>query len=185
MTNYKIFIDDTDLLRRFIKYSRIYGAVFMILGAVGMIFPALLSAGTAILMGWLLLIAGMLSGVQTWQFNRREWYGWLKTAIYLLTGFFIILNPLPGIIALGMLFALYFLIDGAAGIALALMAKPEPFWWIALINGVLSAVIGVYFFLAIADPLKMVWLVGIFVGINLFFNGVMLWSISRAAGRHS
>jgi len=154
MLDFKIFSNRPEMLEKFSRYAKIYGVVFLILGLVGIFFPGLLSITTAIFFGWLLLFGGFMVGVQTWQFNRREWYGWLKTAIYLLTGFFIILNPLPGIIALGMLFALYFLIDGAAGIALALMAKPEPFWWIALINGVLSAVIGVYFFLAMQIPSK-------------------------------
>ena len=53
----------------------------------------------------------------------------------------------------------------------------------ALLNGLLSLGLGIFFFLAIGNPLQTLWLVGILVGISLFFDGIMLLSLSSAAKR--
>ncbi|HFC03310.1 MAG TPA: hypothetical protein ENJ74_00425, partial [Nitratifractor salsuginis] len=59
--------------------------------------------------------------------------------------------------------------------------RPAANWWIALLNGILSLALGLIFFMAIGDPLKTLWTVGLLVGISLFFDGVMLLGLSSAA----
>jgi len=181
MLDFKQFIGNTQELEKFSKYTKIYGVIFILLGLVGIFFPGLMSITTAIFFGWLLLFSGFLVGMQTWQVNKKDWLGWLKFLLFIVTGALLIVNPLPGVIALGIIFSAYFFVDAFTNFMLAMKLRPASNWWIALLNSVLSLALGIIFFTAIGNPLKTLWLVGLLVGISLFFDGVMLLSLSSAA----
>ena len=181
MLNYSVFVNNKDLTDKFAKYSKIYGIIFMALGALGMLFPNIMSLSTAYFIGWLMLFSSIITAMQTWQVNKKDWLGWIKALLFLIVAILILVNPLSGVIALGILFTAYFFVDSAINFSLAFSLKPASGWWIALLNAILSFAIGLYFFYAIADPIKTLWLVGLFVGISLFFDGVMLLTLASAA----
>ena len=179
MVNYTLFSNDPEMIERFGKYSKITGVIFLIIGLVGIFWPVLMSVTTAIFVGWLFVFSGIMIGWHTWKTNPKDWLGWFKTVIFFLTGLFIVIHPFPGIAALGLLFAIYFLLDTFASTALAFTMRPEKHWWIALLNGILSLAIAIFFL--IGWPFSSLWLVGLLVGISLFFDGILLLSLSGAA----
>ncbi len=181
MINYKLFLNNKDITDKFAQTSKIYGILFIILGMLGMFFPGIMSLTSAVFVGWLLLFSGVFSAVQTWQVNKKDWLGWLKSLLYIVVAILIVLNPLSGVVALAIIFTAYFFVDSVLNLTLALNLRPNSGWWIVLLNAILSFAIGVYFFLAIGNPLKTIWLVGMFVGISLFFDGVMLLTLANAA----
>ncbi len=182
MVNYSLFIDNKEMLERFSKYSKITGVIFLILGLVGIFWPGLMSLATAIFVGWLLLFSGFVIAFHTWQTNKKDWLGWLKTVIFIVTGGLIVINPFPGIAALGIIFAIYFLMDAFASTALAFQMKPQPMWWLSLLNGILSLAIAIFFM--IGWPFSSLWMVGLLVGISLFFDGILLLSLGSAAKKN-
>ncbi len=179
MVRYSVLLGSGELLEKFSKYSKIYGVVFLILGLVGIFFPAVMSLSTALFYGWLLILASFAIGLHTWQTNKKDWLGWLKSMVLLMVGILIILNPMVGVAALGILFAVYFLMDAFASMALALEIKPSKGWWLSSLNGVLSLVIGIY--LIVSWPVSSLFLIGIFVGVSLFFDGILLLSMGSTA----
>ncbi len=181
MMNYKLFVNNKDITEKFAKSSKLYGILFIILGLLGMFFPAIMSLSSAIFVGWLLLLSGIFTAVQTWQVNKKDWLSWLKALMYIVVSILIILNPLSGVIALAIIFTAYFFIDSALNLVLAFNLKGQSGMWIVLLNAILSFAIGVYFFLALGNPVKTLWLVGMLVGISLFFDGVMLLTLANAA----
>ncbi len=180
MMNYKLFINNKDITEKFAKTSKLYGILFIILGLVGMFFPGIMSLSSAVFLGWLLLFSGVFTAVQTWQVNKKDWISWLKSLLYIVVSILIVLNPLSGIVALAIIFTAYFFVDSGLNLALAFSLRPNDGWWIVLLNAVLSLAIGIFFLLAISEPLKTIWLVGMFVGISLFFDGVMLLTLASA-----
>jgi len=86
---------------------------------------------------------------------------------------------MPGVAALGMLFAIYFAMDAFASFALAFSSKGVSGWWIILFNGIVSAVLSLLFILD--WPFGSLFYVGLFVGISLFIDGIVLLSMSNAA----
>ena len=174
MVNLKVFIDNEELREKFSKYGKIYGVVFIILGLAGIIFPEIMSLSTAMFFGWLLLFSAFFIGTQAWQFHRKDYMAWLKAVLFTITGGLLIVNPFPGVIALGIIFTAYFFIDSFFNISLAFRIKPQNGWILALVNGILSLILGIIFFEAIDEPAKTFWLVGMLVGISLFFDGIML-----------
>ncbi len=184
MLNYKMFANDKDITDKFAKYSNIFGVLFIILGALGIVFPNIMSLTSALFIGWLMLFAGIFIAIQTWQINKKDWLGWLKALLYLIVGALVIINPISGVIALGILFTIYFFIDSIINFSLAFSIKPEGVWWIVLLNAILSLALGIFFIYAIPNPIKTMWLVGIFVGISLLFDGIMLLSLGNASKKN-
>ncbi len=179
MVRFSVFSNDKELLNKFSKYSTIYGVIFVITGLLGVIWPGIMSLTTAIFYGWLLLFSSIIIGMHTWQTNRSDWLGWLKAFILLLTGAFVIFNPVAGVAALGIILAIYFYMDAFASFSLAFELKPAKWWWVSLLNAVLSIALGTY--LVLSWPLGSMFLVGLFVGVSLFFDGLALLAFGKSA----
>ncbi|WP_281951785.1 HdeD family acid-resistance protein [Nitrosophilus kaiyonis] len=177
MVGYQNMLNNKELLKKFEKNTKIAGVIFLLLGLVGIFYPALMSLTTAYFVAFLFIFSGITIGYHTWQTDKKDWLGWLKAFIYFVTGAMVIFFPLPGVAALGIILAIYFFMDGFASFALAGQMKGEnKFWWLILLNGILSIIIGVIFL--VGWPFSSLFLVGLFVGISLFFDGIVLLTMS-------
>jgi len=180
MVGYQNFIKDKELLENFQKHSKIAGVIFILLGLVGIFYPVIMSLATAYFVAWLFIFSGLMIGIHTYKTDKKDWLGWLKAFVYLLTGILVAIFPVPGVAALGIILAVYFFMDGFASFALAAQMKGNnKYWWLILLNGILSVVIGVIFL--VGWPFNSLVLVGLFVGISLFFDGVVLLTMGSAA----
>jgi len=179
MVRYTLLLNNKDLLEKFSKSSKIYGVIFLLAGLAGIFFPYIMSLTTAIFYAWLLVFSAFMIGFHTWQTNKKDWLGWLKTVIFFIVGVLMVINPVSAVAALGILFAMYFFMDAFASIALAFEMKPVKMWWLSLLNGILSLIIGTYFI--VGWPISSMFLVGFLVGISLFFDGIVLLSMGSAA----
>jgi len=160
------------LFKKFDKYAKITGIVLVILGLIGIIFPLASSIVTVELVSYLMVIAGIFSGYITWITNKEDWLGWLKSLVLLMMGMFIIFYPINGVAAIGLMLAFYFFMDAFSGFALALSMRGNKGWLIWLLNAFTSLVLGIVFI--IGWPFSSTYLVGLFVGISLFFDGLAL-----------
>jgi len=163
---------DKDVLEKFRKYAKITGVIFVILGLVGIIFPLVLSIATVSLASYLMILGGFISGYFTWKADKEDWLGWLKSLILLVMGLFILYYPINGIAAIGLIMVFYFFMDAFAGFALAFSIRPNKLWWIWLFNAFISLVLGTVFM--VGWPFSSTYLVGLFIGISLFFDGISL-----------
>jgi len=179
MVSFKIFSNNKELLQKFSKYSKIIGIIFLIIGLVGIFYPVVISLATAIFYGWLLLFSSIMMAFHTYQTDKKDWLGWLKVVILFIIGVLVVINPLPGVAAIGMLLVIYFFMDAFASVALAFGVKPEKNWWLIFLNGFLSLFLGIY--LLMGWPLSSLYLVGIFVGVSLFFDGIVLLTMGKVA----
>ncbi len=168
-----------ELLKQFSKNSKIAGVIFLIIGLAGMFFPAFLSIATAYFVAWMLILSALMAGYHTYKIDKKDWLGWLKAFVFGLTGILIALNPLPGVAALGIILAIFFFFDGFSSFALAFELKPQKWWWLSLLNGVLSVILAII--ILVGWPFSSLWIVGFFVGISLFFDGLVLLSLSSYA----
>jgi uncharacterized membrane protein HdeD (DUF308 family) len=168
-----------EVIDRFSKHSKIAGAIFLILGLVGILFPHILSIATAYFVGWLFLLSGIMAAIHTWNTDKKDWLGWLKAFINIIAAIIIAFNPISGVAALAIILAVYFFFDGFASFALAAQMRGEKHWWLIALNGVLSIVLGVLFLAG--WPINSVVMVGLFVGISLFFDGIVLLTMGSYA----
>ncbi len=161
-----------NLVDNFKKHTKISGSILVLIGAIGIIFPTFMSVSTVILVAYLMMFAGISAGLLTYKSNKEDWEGWLKSFILLLTSFILLYYPVQGAAVLGLIFAIYFFTDSFAGFGLAFSLKPQKIWLVWLFNAITSFALGVLF--VIGWPQSSLFLIGILVGISLFFDGVSL-----------
>ena len=148
-------------------------SIFLLLaGLVGIFAPIFTSKAVALLIGWIMLFAGIIIFFITWYGFRKRLIVWLKPFILVLIGLLILFHPLAGAAALGLILVIYLLLDGFSSLAFAWDLRTEHGRGWLIFNGVIS--------LALASiiiygwPFSSAWLVGFFIGISLFIDGVTL-----------
>ncbi len=163
-----------NLVDNFKKYATVSGIMFIIMGLIGILYPVIMTYSSLVFIAYLMLLAGIFSGWLTWKSNREDWAGWLKSFMLIIVAVLLLLYPLSGAAALGLLFAVYFFTDAFAGFGLAFSLRPQKIWLFWLFNAITSLVLGVLFL--INWPTSSLYLIGLLVGISLLFDGIALLS---------
>ncbi len=162
-------------LRNFGPYSLVTGVLLILLGTLGVLSPGIASLGTVVFFSWLLIFGGILWAIHTYRYDSRSVMNWLKPVLLLSVGGLMLVYPVTGVATLGLLLAIYLLMDAVSSFVLAQSIHPAPGWgWMAF-NGVISALLAALFL--IGWPATSVWLVGLYVSISLIFDGWALVSI--------
>jgi len=161
----------------------VLGIVMILLGVAAIVFPFTVTLATELFIGGVLVIGGVGGIVNA--FHAVKWEGFLLfmlTALLALgVGTLFLLFPLPGILSLTLLVAVFFTIDGALRIFLAFRLRPLDQWKWQLFSGMLALVLAG---LILAQwPEAAAWLIGLLVGINLFVSGWALIMLAAAARR--
>jgi uncharacterized membrane protein HdeD (DUF308 family) len=147
------------------------GIALMMLGVVTIslsfipMFATVLVFGLLLLLGAIFLIVTALWG--------REWRGFflhlLEGTLYLILGVHMIDNPLESLVSLPFLVAASLLVGGLLRVVLAVVERFDCWGWMCL-NGLVSVVLGIGILLQ--WPLAGLWIIGFFVGIEMFFSGL-------------
>ena len=163
---------DDALLKRFRKGSLVFGALLIAAGIAGMAVPHVMSLVVSVFLGWLLLAAGVLSGYLVFLSRGRSMIAWLKPVLLVLTGALFLFYPGIGAATLALLLAVYLLLDSFSSLGLSHDLYPAHGWGWMLLNGLVSLVLaGMLLF---AGPAASPVIVGLYIGISLFFDGLAL-----------
>ena len=164
-----------ELVQKFHKYTKITGVVFVILGLIGILFPEVMTLATVSFVSWLLLFAGIFSGYFTYLSDKEDFIGWLKSLALIGVSLFMIFYPLNSIGTVGLLLSIYFFMDAFASFSMAMNMRPHKGWIMWLLNSIFSILLGALF--VIGWPMTSIYLIGLFVGFSLFFDGVSLLTV--------
>ncbi len=149
------------------------GILLVLVGAIALLFPLLAAWSINLIAGVSLLAGGILTLVHA--FRVRAWRGFALQALlgllYVGAGLIFVLNPFAGLIALTVMLGAFFAADGVARIMLALRIRPQRAWWLFVVSGLLSLVLGVLVLLGLPSGWSVAFL-GIVVGVNMIFTGV-------------
>ena len=162
------------------------GIISIILGAIAIIVPPLASVTITLLVGILLLVgavAYVAEAISRGTTGHRIWSA-IVAIIYVVAGVWLIVNPVSGTITLTWVLAIFFLVIGVFRILAGLQARgqvPNAGW--TIVNGVLAVVIAV---LVLGElPSSAAWAIGLLVGIQLLFDGIMMVMAASAGKRLS
>ena len=156
------------------KNMTIFGIIAIILGIFAMLAPGLTGISVAVLVGVIVLIAGIVRIIWAFQAGSLG-KGLLMFAIgglTLLCGIALIANPLFASGVLTIMLAVYFIVDGVAEITASVRLRPTNGWGWMLFGGIVSILLG--FMIWGQFPLSGVWAIGILLGIKLFFVGLIM-----------
>lgn len=149
------------------------GVLLIAVGALSLLFPFIAALSFNLVVGATLLAGGVLTLIHA--FRLRGWRGFalhlLLGLLYLGGGLIFIANPFAGLIALSVLMGAFFTADGVARIMLAVRVRPQRAWWLFLVSGLLSLVLGVLMLLGLPSGWSVAFL-GVIVGVNMVLTGI-------------
>ncbi|HXK23751.1 MAG TPA: HdeD family acid-resistance protein [Myxococcota bacterium] len=159
------------------------GIVSIALGTFGLARVAFLTLAGVLFFGWLILISGVLQVVQTFQcrgWRSALWHA-LVAALHVAAGIVILNNPLLASSVLTLMLAGAILGAGILRIVLAFQHRAHGAWIWALLSGAISVALGV--FIAAGWPATSFTVIGLFIAIELIFNGWTMVVLALAARR--
>jgi uncharacterized membrane protein HdeD (DUF308 family) len=146
------------------------GVLMILIGILAIGSAAWATVVSVLFFGWLLFVGGCVQFINA--FMSRHWHGWfvplLGAILQIVVGLLIVRHPIAGELTLTLLLAAGFLVSGifriVAGIAMDL---PHRGW--VFLNGLITLVLGVLIWRQ--WPLSGLWVIGLFIGIDLLFGG--------------
>jgi uncharacterized membrane protein HdeD (DUF308 family) len=158
----------------------------MIVGALAISAPyltALTTLGTVLMCGILLMAGGVVQIVNA--FLARSWRGFfvhlLGGILHLVIGLLMIRHPATMAAGITLVLAAGFMIGGGFHIVYTLFERFAGWGWV-LFNGIITLMLGIMIWQQWPESTE--WVIGLFVGIDLLFNGwswVMLGMLVRGA----
>jgi uncharacterized membrane protein HdeD (DUF308 family) len=148
------------------------GLVTVIVGFVAISSVVVATLATVFVYGVLLLIAGITEVIHAVMVRNMKGFALhlLAAAVYLLVGLFLIEDPVRAAVVLTLVLAASFLVGGLLRSLIAVVHQ-FPGWPMVLLHGMIDLVLGIM--ILSGWPESSLWVIGLFVGIDLIFNG---WS---------
>jgi len=148
------------------------GIALVLLGAICVAGAVIATFATIFVLGWLLLIAGIVGLVHSIRFHRSASFWSLFSALLRgFTGFMLLRYPGAGALALTMILATFFIVSGVFR-AIGASALRLPRWGWAMFSGIVSVVLGIILLAQL--PLSSLWFIGFAIGIDMILEGSSL-----------
>jgi uncharacterized membrane protein HdeD (DUF308 family) len=172
---------EKDSLRKMWLLLLLFGILLILVGLVAMSSLFITTLATILVLGILLLVGGGVEIVNA--FFACRWRGFwmhlLAGILYAVLGLFMVRRPLASANAFTLMIAAAFLIEGLGRIIVSLVERFHGWVWV-LINGIVTLVLGVLIWQE--WPESSVWVIGLFVGIEMLFAG-WTWVLTAIAVR--
>lgn len=163
----------------------IEGIVLVILGVLAILVPMIATISVAIVIGWLILISGVV-GLVTTSMARDVpgfWWSVVSGLVCVVAGIMLLGGPILAEVSLTLLLVVFFTIEGMAWSIYAMQYKKElsgPWTWM-LMSGIVDLILAFMFWCRL--PGTAVWAFGPLVGISMLFGGASM--IAMAVHAHA
>lgn len=158
------------------------GAVLMLLGMFAISAAWVATLATMLVFGTIMIVAGSIEAVVA--FAAPRWSGFflhlLNAVLSLVVGALAIARPGAAAAGLTLLIAAFFLIGGFFRIAAAVSLR-FPNWGWEVLGGSITLLLGAM--IAAEWPESALWVIGLFVGVDLIFRGWTWVMLSFAVKR--
>ncbi len=162
-------------------WFKFLGAALAVAGVLAIAFP--LAGGLAVEV-WVAIacaVAGIGQCVHA--FGARAWsdvlFGLVIGVLYLATAALLAINPMKGVVTLTVLLAVLMLAEGIIQVVLAARIRPNGGWGYLAASGALGVALGAMIWAQL--PSSALWVLGLFLGINLITSGFAFWVLADAA----
>ena len=159
------------------------GVVLMLLGVLAIVVPNIATLAVEVLIGWLLLVSGVVGLIATLRMRSAPGFGWslLSAVIGIVAGLVLLRWPLSGALSLTLILTAFLTIEGVASIFFALEHKRELSgrWGMMLFSGVVDLILAGMIFAGL--PATAAWAIGLLIGVNLVFGGSALIAMALHA----
>lgn len=176
-----------DAMREMVKrHSMLYliqGGLMVLAGIVALVYPVLSALAVVSLLGWLLIISGIVQGISLIGAHKvpHFWLQLLSVVLSVIIGVMFLRNPGQGLFTLTMLLIVYFMVEGISKVIFALTIRPFPNWTWVLASGLIGILAAVFLWSSL--PIKTVWLLGFLLGVLLISEGAavgyLAWQVRK------
>ena len=149
----------------------VFGIVLVFLGIVAIVRSFITTMASMMFFGWLLMFASTIEFM--YAFMVGKWAGFflhlLLALLFGITGALMVFRPVVSAEAITLAMAAFFLVAGFYQFFASMWVSNLPGWGWGAANGMISAIMGM---LLLAQwPVSGLWVVGLFIGIDLIFYG--------------
>jgi uncharacterized membrane protein HdeD (DUF308 family) len=156
----------------------------VVAGVVALLYPFFASTAIVLILGWLLIFAGVVQGIGLIGAGNvpHYWLQLISAVIAILIGVLMLRQPDSGLMIITALLIVYFMVEGIAKVIFALTIRPFPNWGWVLGAGMVGILLAVYLWANL--PVDSAWVLGILLGILLISEGAALtylaWRVRSA-----
>ncbi len=174
-------------LKRASGTSIVLSIVLIIFGFLAITLPIVSSIGVAIVIGWLVIFAGIAQLVHAFQSKGIGHILWkiLVAIFYLAAGASLIARPAVGVATLTLVLGIFLLAEGIADVVAYFATRKSGSSPWMLLDGIITLVLG--FMIWNRWPSGSLWIIGTFVGISMVMTGttrlMMALAVRRLASR--
>lgn len=171
-----------EALNRHWGWFFLWGLALVILGICAVSLATLTTLISIIALGVLIFIAGIVIILDSLKFWWGRWDGFffhlIVGIVYVIVGVMLFRNPVMASLSLTLLLGIFYIAIGALRIIYALWFRMTAFGWI-FFNGLIALLLGI---LIVANwPEASLFIIGLFVGIDLFFAGLAYIALGLSA----
>lgn len=146
------------------------GTALLLFGVFCIIDPFVASIASVVVLGFVLIAAGITQFVSAFWIGK--WSGllihMLIGVLYVVVGYMIIDAPVINMVLITKFIAIFLVVSGIFRIVSALVLRFQDWGW-ALLNGGVTLLLGVIINRQL--PAAALWVIGLFIGIEMIFNG--------------
>jgi uncharacterized membrane protein HdeD (DUF308 family) len=157
--------------------------ILIIFGLVAIALPLVSSIGVAIVIGWMVIFAGIAQLVHAFQSTGIGPIVWkvLVALIYLVAGFSLIARPVAGVAGLTLVLGVFLFAEGIADVVAYFATRKSGSSPWMLLDGIITLILG--FLIWNRWPSSSLWVIGTFVGISMVMTGTTRFMMALAVRR--
>ncbi len=152
-------------------WSILLGILLLIAGLFSIAMPPFAGVAASLFFGWLILFSGVAHLVYAWSAHGAGHIFWeiLIGIVYVLAALYLLFYPVRGMVALALVLAIYLAAEGILEIAEFASLRPRHGAGWFLVHGLISLLLAALIF--VHWPSSSFWAVGVLVGVSLLFSG--------------
>ena len=173
-----------DTVKRYSLWYLIQGILLIAAGMLAIIYPVISSEAVVILLGWLLIISGVVQGFSLIGAGQvpHFWLQLISVILAVLIGFLFLRDPAQGMATIALLLIVFFMIEGISKVVFALTIRPFPNWSWVLASGLVGILLALILWANL--PVTALWLVGVLLGLQLISVGAAIaylaWQVRQS-----
>jgi uncharacterized membrane protein HdeD (DUF308 family) len=155
------------------------GVLLILVGIEALAAPYFAALVAAFWVAWGLVFGGVAELISAYSSSENRLWKALLGLLYLFAGIYILIHPGSGLLALALMLAWVFLVQGVISIFGALQLRPLQGWGWWLVDGVITLLLA--FLIFSGWPQDSVRIIALLVGIALIISGAnrLAWALSH------
>jgi uncharacterized membrane protein HdeD (DUF308 family) len=171
------------MARHSMAWSTTLSILIIVAGIAAIFVPLAAGIAATILVGWLLVFAGVMHLIFGWHIRGvgGSIFGFLLGLVYLAVGIYLLIHPVAGLAALTLGLGAYLFAEAILEFVLAWRLRPLGGSGWLIFDGVATLILSLLIWMT--WPLSTPWFIGTLVGISMIFSGASRLAILSAARR--